>query len=727
MPGKQKLDSSVSALPVTSTRVSNGLYLPILTGAALMIAAGAGMINDHVDPSPAITGSFALIAFPLAVLLAGIALACLPFSRTGRSVWGAMFPLFGFWCALSLLRTNYLWSGVMAVLLALAALAIGKLCDTSARNGWHGLLVVGCLCTAGGIVAAVGLNEYMGQIRAANPGWRVFANFVNPDFLAGYLLTIIPLTAVLFLAIPADEKRRPLLLLAGLGLTLQLLCMLLTQSRMGLAALLVGAIVSVSALLKSGRLAGPARRRAMIMGGLVLIVALGGIRPILHRLQASGAESHSGLFRLYTWQGTARMASANPVLGRGAGSFETAYPQYAITGYTQHAHNGYLQLAGEAGIPALVFLIISVGWIVAGGVRSLQENRINSEAINGWDIRLIQCGLLGSITAFCVHNLFDSDLYLPAIALSFGACCGLLRGFSGLKTGEEAVTQKSAGIPFLPRRALQAGGVLLALVSSMLIISRETARRAAEAAFEPDYARAISGYKNAASMDPLNPEYPLNSASLQALSGDSEGADRDYRRAISLAPIGKAYYRYGKFLQRHDNISEAVRQYEAACVQDPHSIQNLLALADGYRVQGKPARAVEAYRALTVMSEGPAGKIRAVPEVVDWEFGDAWLRLAEMAPDRNVSALTRDRLEHAVGILQQFWRGRGGDIARIRVRPDILLRAGRVYIKALQQLITECKQTGDITRANKLQSDLDTLESEMEAEQIAQEELTDSG
>jgi hypothetical protein len=44
---------------------------------------------------------------------------------------------------------------------------------------------------------------------------------------------------------------------------------------------------------------------------------------------------------------------ANPILGVGAGAFEWRYPRYASVGYTRAAHSTYLELAAEAGLPAL--------------------------------------------------------------------------------------------------------------------------------------------------------------------------------------------------------------------------------------------------------------------------------------------------------------------------------------------------------------------------------------
>ena len=57
-------------------------------------------------------------------------------------------------------------------------------------------------------------------------------------------------------------------------------------------------------------------------------------------------------FRTLTWQGTLDMAQKRPLLGWGAGTFETAFPPHQVAGFTRHAHNSYLQLFAEAGAAA---------------------------------------------------------------------------------------------------------------------------------------------------------------------------------------------------------------------------------------------------------------------------------------------------------------------------------------------------------------------------------------
>ena len=68
------------------------------------------------------------------------------------------------------------------------------------------------------------------------------------------------------------------------------------------------------------------------------------------------------------------MASANPVLGTGVGTYVHLYPRYAITGFTRLADEMDIQMADECGLPGLLALLLTLGFTFAAdweGVASL--------------------------------------------------------------------------------------------------------------------------------------------------------------------------------------------------------------------------------------------------------------------------------------------------------------------------------------------------------------------
>ena len=254
----------------------------------------------------------------------------------------------------------------------LAALTVGGLASRLGRdhNALITLLLV--IIAAGSLAGAWGIHEYLDQWKQGNSAHRVFGTFLNPDFLAGYLLLTLPLTLSCFVS----ARERMAKLLIGLGLALQTACLLLTGSRAGVAMLFVVVVGWLLLLVSVGVVRGQGRQ--LLAGlGVMLLSALLASTPLLIRLtntgkQATGSataavssvgeaadtQAHSGKFRQVTWTATMRMARANPLAGTGIGSYETAYPRYAVAAPTAHAHNSYLQWTAETGVPGAICLLV---------------------------------------------------------------------------------------------------------------------------------------------------------------------------------------------------------------------------------------------------------------------------------------------------------------------------------------------------------------------------------
>ena len=116
--------------------------------------------------------------------------------------------------------------------------------------------------------------------------------------------------------------------------------------------------------------------------------------------------------RLWMWFVTVRVIAENP-LGVGLGNLELYFPQaqarcfetafgrgfLSSASFTPHAHNDYLQIAAEAGIPALAAVAVLV-WMIARRGR-----RVASDPT--------ALGLWGAVVAMLANALFASPFYLP--------------------------------------------------------------------------------------------------------------------------------------------------------------------------------------------------------------------------------------------------------------------------------------------------------------------------
>ncbi|MFW5869197.1 MAG: O-antigen ligase family protein, partial [Armatimonadota bacterium] len=298
---------------------------------ALVLAlpfAGGFMFDQHVLG----TALWALVCALAA------ALACAFGSEQVRRGLGrAAWPLAGFvaWLVIATFSTVYLHASLMSLMqigsyLALMAVFASLFHDERWRR-WAWIAIA----AAGSVEGIIGLRDWTQTvIFQGDPSWRIFGTMFNPNVLAGYFLVAIPAVAVVFAVAwrsTQQDPDRPRLGLIGAGFALLIACaaLLLTGSRAGLLGAMFGAVVFA--------VAAPTRIRArwLVMAaiGLAALVLLA--PPLRNRIVSATTQSHSAIFRWYTWVGTAEMIEAKPLLGFGPGTWEHAHPQFAHVGFTR--------------------------------------------------------------------------------------------------------------------------------------------------------------------------------------------------------------------------------------------------------------------------------------------------------------------------------------------------------------------------------------------------------
>lgn len=201
--------------------------------------------------------------------------------------------------------------------------------------------------------------------------------------------------------------------------------LLASNSRLGLVAGIAGA--SLVALLSSAKIT---RQGVSIFIGILAIVAAaaslfalyGG--AVLERL-GSTELPYDARWDLYrqVWQ----LIERNPILGYGAGSFESGFPLVHHTPVSldlvwDKAHSMYLTMWVERGViigslPFIVVLILLYRLAVQYS-RSLTVSPNNVAAI-------------GAIAVVAIHSVLDFSLEIPAIAYLFSVVLGV--GFGGLR------------------------------------------------------------------------------------------------------------------------------------------------------------------------------------------------------------------------------------------------------------------------------------------------------
>ena len=387
--------------------------LGLLIAALLLAPIGAGMFATPVGNALGLSdfiSQLQVVGVSLVDALVALALGVAVWREWRRPV--AIGPIAGLaggaillaaWSGLGLLLRHHAPAvpEINAWTSLLAALALGGLVSRLGRDRKALLAMLLAVVAAGSIAGAIGAREYLEHWRQGEANHRVFGSFNDPNFLAGYLLLTLPLALSCFAA-SRDRLARVLL---GLGVFLQTACLLLTGSRAGVGMLALVLVAWLGLLWRAGILR--SNLKAVVAGLGLMIVAAGlASVPLLARVAAakstqaatvsapganaaneggtaastaapavaSSTGEYSGKFRQYTWIGTIRMARSNPILGEGIGTYETAYPRYAITAYTIHAHNSLLQWTAETGLPGVIFLLVILASSTAFGAYILFLN-----------------------------------------------------------------------------------------------------------------------------------------------------------------------------------------------------------------------------------------------------------------------------------------------------------------------------------------------------------------
>jgi O-Antigen ligase len=419
---------------------------------------------------------------------------------------------------------------------------------------------------------------------------RVSGPFVNPNHLACWLEMIIPAGAAYAWslgerlrrritksvdsgrrlglrprrawigALIASQRRLVIPFVAAAAVALMVTAHFGTQSRGGLAALLVGLGVT-----SGGLLARAARRR----GGrvprwipTVAALALFGAGALAIGLWARsdgdaivGADQVDVSFAGRLAVGLQGIATVrdHPFLGTGLGSWLHVFRGYVVPpvegGIWDHAHDEYLELAAETGFAGMALAAcfgLAIGYAIRRGRRggamadARRERRDRSLSDPPeWrtalgEHRTLAWGIAGGVAAALVHSLVEFGLHMPAnFALLMSAIALLVLALPA----REART--SFGIAAFAVLALVAavpvGWNAFLVVSGRTPLSPDDALAAADRAFseEGDGPRATALV--IAAID-HSPAYRDAHEMLATVVGPGQDGDDALRRALHLEP-----------------------------------------------------------------------------------------------------------------------------------------------------------------------------------------------
>jgi O-antigen ligase len=324
-----------------------------------------------------------------------------------------------------------------ALLRILACIGIGVATAVAARDRTVFRRISLAIVVSGTFQAFYGMAEYLSghqHIFAYAKRYYVedaTGTFINRNHFASYLAMTLPfaLAHVLSLASDPSKTRRlrdGILRIAGPRSVRRALSgssvatiwsgILLSYSRGGLAASLVGAAIPFAARRRG--------RRTAILAGVIL---LGPLLLLLwmdvqapgERLLLLGADASAASGRLTVWRETLRLLPSYLPFGSGFGTFEATFASHQpaeITKHYDHAHNDWLQCLLEGGIGALVSCVALLAIVVS------PSRRRGGPADEFAAFRIAP---VAGVIAIALHSLVDFSLRIPAVWVLAAVLAGL--------------------------------------------------------------------------------------------------------------------------------------------------------------------------------------------------------------------------------------------------------------------------------------------------------------
>ncbi len=570
---------SIQTLPILPGEFLAGLsggelpqFAHAIAGIPVVIAAAILLIKRRVIPLPAYKITLALLAF-VSVLLISVAMSNFKFASLQSWTEWATYTIAFF----------------------TATAVCGR--DKGPR------LMLQCAVGAGSLVALKGIAEYA-SMRSTDPSWRIFADYNNPNALAGlFLLLIFP---ALGLMMSGQRIER---FLCGLSATLMMFALMLTQSKGGLIALVIGLI---SLVVVAGIWGGIKRCGLIILPLLAVAIMVVGMRPgSMSRVSQAGetTEQSSG-FRSLLWKSAIQLAKDSPE-GTGLGTFRHESARPGLNTQTVMAHNSFLQLAVEGGVLAIGLLFLTMLlWIreIFRGARSMPVER-----------NVLRAGVTAAIIASCAHSFVDSDLYVFGIGMLFFALLGI-----GLQLANDA------SAPELTPRPMRLSSALLGIVIGITSLTFGY--------LEYSKASVLGRMSQPGALDELKAIPSLGDGDLEYLKGlwsarMGEPGKQYFEQAAELAPSMKHLRAWARVQAKGKDYVGAEGTLRKALQSDPNNLLTFEALRELLVTQDKADEAKNVAEQEVLVEQTSYFKVRSLPELIPTETASARVYLAKSEPD----------------------------------------------------------------------------------------------
>ncbi len=616
-----------------------------------------------------------------------------------------LIPVFVALILLSVAESRFLnqsLSQLFCFLAYISAFVAGLIClgRTKGPKVVYFAFAIGC-----GIEALLGIREWEAT-RAIDPTWRIFANWSNPNALAGILILGS------FAALAMIFERNIRLRTAGVFFfALDAFALFLTQSRGGLLAYIIGLCTALLILLTKARRFTKKSDYLPVLAAFALAILL--IFGAVHSTQQKGDKAvgtrltstsaggkQSVQFRINLWKSCIILMKMHPS-GVGIGAFGNYSSQPGLVSETVLAHDNFLELGTEASIFAPLCLVAIVGaWILAclRGKWEVAERSIPLTFI------------IGSIIALCVDGVFESNLYFFGIGLAAFLLLGI-----GLQLAPDGSSPELT--PALFRIGAISSTVVAVCGLAWIGTSEWYLARLHYAMNHQDLDGAISASKSASSVNFLCGEAHYLRSFLYQNPTDSIA---QIRLACRLDPSIKYLRLLANKLASVGEFSAAQSAFAEALALAPN---DLITLRDQLHFEvssGNIGEAKAVADQMIAVESMPITKVRALYELVPLESIDARMFLMKQANSNVTKAdllfgavqLEADYARLTVPTLLEFYKKYGTLNWGPENGPKAIKKMQAAIANA-QHLLQLDQEIGSTYKQNAIQADIELFQSSL--------------
>jgi putative inorganic carbon (HCO3(-)) transporter len=511
---------------------------------------------------------------------------------------------------------------------------------TEERKILRAILVTTIVVSLYALVQAMGITFFVW--RGTQPYPRVWSTFGNPNFLAPYLIMVIPIYLVFLIKAETMKKKW----LYSLVTILAALALIFTYSRAGWLGMLAGLTVFVLLINKKAL----KTNSFFLIGVVVCTIILACIYPRLHvrpkertttmkpiveRAVSTVDFKEPGITaRFSAWETTIKMALKRPLLGFGPDTLGVSFRRFMSKDYEAlagrfrtagYAHNEFLQYAatmGLAGLGAYLFLLFTFFRVVTPTLSPLGRGRksnLLSQTLSplgrgiegeGKDKNLLASGVCASCVALLINNQFSFSTLVPATLLWFFFGLGV-----SLSAGEKREFHFSIrkNIKDFVSVIVLVGTVLLCFYSFRFLIASKFDRLAQDYQTDGNWEQAIILQGKSVRFNPFEGLYHMHLAGIyQQMIGNAKTAEEkeeffmkacdEYEKEIAAYPyhalayngLGVSYIYANAFLNEKTSL-DAIRCFEKAIEFDPYFVEAYSNLAAVIYQQGEVKKAIELY------------------------------------------------------------------------------------------------------------------------------------